>query len=448
MAETASIPDVPVKKKPMERLASLDALRGFDILLLLSLGVVRAFARGPLPGILEGKSESFVLFWTKFVSQFDHIPWQGFTLCDLAMPLFVFMAGASIPFSLARYIDGKEKRRFRLWFRIIRRVVVLWLFGMIVQGNLLTLQPEQFRLFSNTLQSIAVGYFFSCLAYLYLPKSAQRWLFVLLILAFWAGMKYIKVGGTGEIDGLTPWTFEWINARGCGGGSYAEGTNLAYWIDCRVLGRTMDAASVNEAGEVVFSEWYQYTWIFSSLTFVATALSGMFGGELLFSARERMKTLIPEDKKGRRLVQWQACAALVFAGVVCLLLGQLWNKVPEGSFAYCPIIKHIWTSSMVLHASGISLLLLALFYAVFDIWKIPGLKTFLVVFGTNAIAAYMLSHVLHFNEIVDWVIYGLRFWYEKWGIESWYDFTVQVAAVALIWAILHHFWKLGKFLRV
>ncbi|MBQ1338698.1 MAG: DUF5009 domain-containing protein [Thermoguttaceae bacterium] len=433
----------PVAKTAGERLVALDALRGFDILLLLLLGVVSKFANGPMPGLIEGKSEACVNFCNKFVSQFHHIPWEGFTLCDLAMPLFVFMAGAAIPFSLARYLRGDDKRWGRLWFRIIRRVVVLWIFGMAVQGHLLSLHPEEFKLFSNTLQSIAVGYLFSCLAYLFLPKWAQRGLFVLLLIAFWAAMKFITVGGDGNTEGITEWTMNWINARGCGGGSYAEGTNLAYWVDCRVLGKWMDAASVNEAGEVVFAPWYQYTWILSSLTFVATALSGMFAGDLFYGTRERLKTFVPGDVEGRKRVQWTACAYVFAAGCACLFLGRLWNSFPEGSLLYCPIIKHIWTSSMVLHASGISLLLLAVFYAVFDIWKIPGLKTFLVVFGTNAIAAYMLSHILKFDEIVGWVLYGL----ERY-IGSWYEFTLSVAGVALIWLILHNFWKQGKFLRV
>lgn len=440
---SSQIPEQPVNKPISERLTSLDALRGFDIFLLLMLDVVAQFARGPMPGLLEGKSEACVTFWNKFVSQFQHIPWQGFTLCDLAMPLFVFMAGAAIPFSLSRYIKGEDKRWGRLWFRIIRRVVVLWLFGMAVQGQLLTLNPEKFRLFSNTLQSIAVGYLFSCIAYLYLPKWGRRGLFVALLLAFWAGMKFIKVGGSGETEGLTEWTMNWITARGCGGGSYAEGTNLAYWVDCRVLGKTMDAASVNEAGEVVFAAWYQYTWIFSSLTFVATALSGMLGGDLLYTTREKMKELGQNEIGRRRLTQWQACAQLVAFGAVCLVLGRLWNALPETSPLYCPIIKHIWTSSMVLHASGISLLLLALCYLIFDIWKIPGLKTFLVVFGTNAIAAYMLSHLLHFDQIVGWVCYGLEQY-----LGSWYQFTLHSLGVALIWVILWDFWRRGKFLRV
>lgn len=439
----STAPELPIKKPTSERLVSLDALRGFDIFLLLMLDVVGQFARGPMPGLIEGKSEGCVRFWNQFVSQFNHVPWQGFTLCDLAMPLFVFMAGAAIPFSLARYLRGEDKRWGRLWFRIIRRVVVLWLLGMAVQGQLLTLKPSNFRLFSNTLQSIAVGYFFACLAYLYLPKKVQGGLFVALLIAFWAGMKFITVGGSGETEGLTEWTLDWIKAQGCGGGSYAEGTNLAYWVDCSVLGRTMDAASVNEAGEVVFASWYQYTWIYSSLTFVATALSGMLGGDLLYRTREKLKTSVPEDVKGRKLVQWQACAALVVSGALCLVLGRLWNALPEGSFAYCPIVKHIWTSSMVLHASGISLLLLALCYAVFDIWKIPGLKTFLVVLGTNAIAAYLMSHLLHFDQIAGWLLYGTEQY-----LKDWYGFSIHLAGVAIIWVILWDFWRRGKFLRV
>ncbi len=440
---TTAAPALPIAKPISERLVSLDALRGFDIFLLLMLDVVGQFTRGPLPGLLEGKSESCKLFWIKLVSQFKHVPWEGFTLCDLAMPLFVFMAGVAIPFSLARYIRGEDKRWGRLWFRVIRRVVVLWALGMAIQGRLLSLHIADFKFFSNTLQSIAVGYLFSCLAYLFLPRWAQRGLFVALLAAFWAAMNFIHVGGTGETEGLTEWTMNWITARGCGGGSYAEGTNLAYWIDCQTLGRWMDAASVNEAGEVVFSPGYQYTWILSSLTFVATALSGMIAGDLLYAAREKLKTIANEDVQTRKNLQWTTCAYLVAFGAACLLLGRIWNRIPEGSAFYCPIIKHIWTSSMVLHSSGISLLLLAFFYAVFDILKTPILKTFLVVLGTNAIAAYTLSHILHFDQISSWFLYGL-----ERHIGSWYGFATSATGVALIWLLLWDLWRQGKYIRV
>lgn len=408
--------EIQVPKPRAERLVSLDALRGFDIFLLLMLSVMGAFHS------LEFTHDSEL--WQKILRQFEHVPWEGFTLCDLAMPLFVFMSGAAIPFALARYLNGEKRDWGGLWLRIVRRVVVLWIFGMAVQGNLLSLKVENFKLFSNTLQSIAVGYFFSCLAYLYLPKAAQRGLFVALLLAFWAACKWIAVGD-------------------CGGGSYEQGTNLAYWVDQHVLGRWMDAASVGEDGVVNFNPGYQYTWILSSLTFVATALSGMFAGDLLYTTREKMKTMIPGDVKGKRFVQWQAVALLTISGAVCLVLARFWNAQPQGSFAYCPIIKHIWTSSMVLHSSGISLLLLAGFYLVFDLWKLPGLKTFFVVFGTNAIAAYMLSHIWRFNEIADRLLHGLQQY-----VGDWYGVVSQVGGIIIIWLILWDFWRRGKFLRV
>lgn len=423
-----------VPKPPYERLVSLDALRGFDIFLLFCLGIVGAFKSGPLNDLT-----SHVEFWQAFARQFEHVPWTGFTLCDLAMPLFVFMAGASIPFSLAKYCgeDGK-KRNIALWFRIIRRVILLWFFGMCVQGRLLSLDVSQFKLFSNTLQSIAVGYFFSCVAYLYLPKIAQRVLFVLLLLGFWGACTFIKVGEYG-------------------GGSFAEGTNLAYWVDVKVLGRWMDCASVGEDGSVNFAPWYQYTWILSSLTFVATALSGMFAGDCLRATREKIKNVenyANEEskdsdeyakiaKKTRIQIQMNAFWRIAVVGAVMLILGRVWNAIPEGSFGYCPIIKHIWTSSMVLHSSGISLLLLAAFYLLYDVVKIPCFKTFFVVFGANAFAAYILSHIFHFDQIASWALYGLE---QFTG--NWQGFVNQIGGTALMWLLLWTWYRSKFYVRV
>jgi len=412
-----------VPKPPYERLVSLDALRGFDIFLLFCLGIVGAFRSGPLNDLT-----SHVEFWQAFARQFEHVKWEGFTLCDLAMPLFVFMAGASIPFSLAKYCgDNGKKRNIALWFRIIRRVILLWIFGMCVQGQLLSLDVNRFKLFSNTLQSIAVGYFFSCVAYLYLPKIAQRVLFVLLLLGFWGACTFVKVGEYG-------------------GGSFNEGTNLAYWVDVTVLGRWMDCASVGEDGVVTFPEWYQYTWILSSLTFVATALSGMFAGDLLRATREKIKEIDDAAENAeqlRRQAQTSAFWRIAVVGAVMLALGRAWNAIPQGTFGYCPIIKHIWTSSMVLHSSGLSLLLLAAFYLVYDVLKVPCLKTFFVVFGANAFAAYILSHIFHFDQIAAWALFGLEQFTGNWqGVVN------QIGGTALMWLLLWTWYRSKFYVRV
>jgi predicted acyltransferase len=81
-------------------------------------------------------------------------------------------------------------------------------------------------------------------------------------------------------------------------------------------------------------------------------------------------------------------AGLLVASVSGLLLGNLWN-------VWFPINKKLWTSSYVLFAAGCTLLLLTLcFYAV-EIkqwtrgWTFPWL-----VFGSNAITAYVFSELL------------------------------------------------------
>lgn len=133
-------------QKATTRLASLDILRGFDLFLLLFFQPV--FYR-------LGK----VLGWEwldPILHQFEHEAWVGFRFWDLIMPLFLFMAGASMPFSFAKFKADPDKKR--IYKKVIRRFVILFLLGMVVQGNLLGLDPSHIYFYVNTLQAIATGY--------------------------------------------------------------------------------------------------------------------------------------------------------------------------------------------------------------------------------------------------------------------------------------------------
>ena len=123
-------------------------------------------------------------------------------------------------------------------------------FGMMCQGNLLALDPDRVYLYSNTLQSIAMGYLIASLLFLYVRIRVQIGIAAALLLIFWGAMEFITVGNYG-------------------GGSYTPDSNLAEWIDRTVLGRFRDGATV-ENGEVIFATWYRYTWILSSLNFGVT----------------------------------------------------------------------------------------------------------------------------------------------------------------------------------
>jgi predicted acyltransferase len=91
----------------------------------------------------------------------------------------------------------------------------------------------------------------------------------------------------------------------------------------------------------------------------------------------------------RRPKSLSAKAVGLLAGSISgLLMGNLWN-------VWFPINKKLWTSSYVLFAAGCTLLLLAICFYAIEIkqwtrgWTYPWL-----VFGSNAITAYVFSELL------------------------------------------------------
>ena len=161
------------------RLASLDILRGFDLFLLVFFQ----------PVFVALGQQLDLPFLNRLVYQFDHEAWVGFHLWDLVMPLFLFMTGASMPFSLSKYKISSAGCQF-VYRRIFRRVVLLFLFGMIVQGNLLGFDSQHIYLYSNTLQAIAVGYLIAAIIQLHFSFKWQIIITLLLLLVYWIPMTF------------------------------------------------------------------------------------------------------------------------------------------------------------------------------------------------------------------------------------------------------------------
>ena len=248
-----------------KRLESLDVLRGFDLFCLTILcPFLHAFSR-------TGEYS----WLAPVMRQFNHVAWAGFAFWDLIMPLFMFMAGVSIPFAFSKYLRSGEGYG-RIYVRILKRVVVLWILGMVCQGNLLSLHVANWKLFSNTLQAIATGYLISAILFLYLKLKWQIIVSTALLLVYWGVMMFVE-------------------ADGYGGGNFTASGNLAEWIDRVVLGRWRDGATLSVDGTVVFPAWYTYTWILSSLNFGVTVMTGVFAGQIL-------KSKIGEAGKMKRLL--------------------------------------------------------------------------------------------------------------------------------------------------
>ena len=258
---------------------------------------------------------------------------------------------------------------------------------MAAQGNLLAYDLSKLHIYCNTLQAIALGYLIAAVVMLNLRIVGQVLATAALLLAFWLIMMYVPIPGHDA-------------------GLLQPDLNLALYIDKKILGP--------------FHDGLTYTWILSSLSFGATVLLGVFAGEWL------------RWKAG----PWTKVFGLVVAGLGCLGLGWAWGL-------YFPIIKHLYTSSMVLWAAGWSFLLLAFFYAVMDVLGFRRWAFFFVVIGSNAIAVYMATHLFEFRQIGDIFVGNLAPYLGTYG-----DLVRNIAALAIVWLILLYMYRKRTFLRV
>jgi len=363
------------KSLPKGRIMSIDALRGFDMFWIIGGAT-----------IFHSLHEVFHHPVTEWMErQLSHSEWEGFRPWDLIMPLFLFVVGVVMPFAFSKRLERGDSKG-RLYFHIVKRTLILWVLGMIAGGHLLDYDLSKLRIYTNTLNAIAAGYFISAIFMLNMRLVGQILTTAVLLLLFWALMVLVPLGhGKVLLD---------------------RDANLALSIDTFIMGRYYGGNG--------------YTWILSSITFACTVMLGVMAGHLLHS-----------EKTGRAKVLW-----LVAAGVGSLVLGCLWG-------IWFPVIKRIWTSSFVLYSGGLCYLLLALFYLVIDVWGFKKLAFGFVVIGTNAIAVYMATHLFNFRHIGDIFVDGL----DKY-VGNWSPFIHAVAAFAVVWLIMWWMYRKRSFIKI
>jgi predicted acyltransferase len=142
-------PTPPPRKPGAGRLASLDAYRGFIMIILAANGFGwRHLAKNPE--------------YSWIANQFEHVPWTGMVFWDLIQPAFMFMVGVAMPFSVARRFEEGATRsqifRHVLWRSFM--LVVLSQVLMSISANRLHFQ------LINVLSQIAFTYVLSYLIFL------------------------------------------------------------------------------------------------------------------------------------------------------------------------------------------------------------------------------------------------------------------------------------------
>ena len=324
-----------------QRLMSLDALRGFDMLWIMG-GDSIGHALDSLQHAESG-------FLHTVATQLDHVAWEGFRFYDLIFPLFVFIVGVSLVFSLSKIVEREGKAAATR--RILRRAALLWFIGIVYYGGWAK-GIDNVRLL-GVLQRIALCYLFAGLCFVYLKPRGLLIALLALLGGYWAMLTFIPAPGLDQV-------------------SFAEGKNLTNWIDSQYL---------------PFRKWdgtHDPEGLLATLPAIGTCLLGVFTA--LFLRRTDF-------------TQQEKAVWLAGCGLAAVLLGSVWG-------VQFPVIKKLWTSSYVLIAGGWSALLLATFYWVIDVKGWTGWAQPFVWIGLNPITIYLLGNLIDFDLLAGRVLGG------------------------------------------
>ena len=369
------------------RLASIDALRGFDMFFITGGSA-----------LISGLCIAFESPKCWLATQMNHVAWAGFAHHDTIFPLFLFLAGVSWPFSLASQRD-RGRATWRIQLKILARVAVLFLIGLSF-GGILKFKPE-FRMMS-VLGFIGIGWGIAATLSLYIKRSWQLFAIAVLTLAGYYYMLHCCVA-PGAPAGADSYSMAW---------NYPSYLDRQAWPTHLYYKGKFDPES-----------------FFSFPGGAALAILGVLAGRLL--------------KRQDGPSPWLRSLILA-AGALAAFLAALGMERYLGD----QCIKKLWTPSFVLYAATYSLAMLALFYFVVDVLK---LRRWAVVFdpvGKNSILAYVLGMIgvtatiqrFLFPGLCDWVV-------EKYGKE-WRTAVVGLTTYLVVWGITFFFKRKKVFLKV
>lgn len=468
-----------------QRLASIDALRGFDMLMIMGMDrLVHALANfaadaanagtwlARLVRTLEAWSDQFVdlcklrqfgiggFRMTALNDQFEHVSWEGFRFYDMIFPLFLFVIGVVLPYSLGKYETASEGRRNAIW-RVLSRFGLMMFLAFLYAGLLsklgtfkwagvqwtdpiLLLLPLFIVLplklllgeyatrngesqaaigpwIGRTFRLLCFGALLVCLTRCDL--TGFRWAGVLQRLAigyFVAAVAVVmlpKIGqglfGLAVIGGYAALLL-YYPVPEFGKGNFTPEGNISTYVDQKLLVERMHSG-------LCCYKFGDNEGTVSTLGGIATAMLGvMFGHFLRSSSATGLKFL-----------------GLIVAGAACLWGGHALSPI-------IPIIKNLWSPSFVLVAGGWSLLLLALFYGVIDGLGFKRWAFFFIVIGMNAITIYLAPKVIDFD-------YTARFFFggviRIGQLEPYWRLIGVVAVLSMKWLFLYFLYTKKVFLR-
>ena len=327
---------------PSQRYAALDVLRGMTV-----AGMILVNNPGS---------------WSKIFAPLRHAAWHGCTPTDLVFPFFLFIVGAALSFSFAKYGDGLDAKSF---IKLLKRSSLIFLTGLLLNAfPFYPTSPDAALSFGdnylNYLDNIRIMGVLQRIALCYLVGGA---------LALWlkrpsriaVGMAVLMIIHTAVLvifGGEEPFSLE---------------GNISGAIDVAVLGESHVYHGFGKA--------FDPEGLLGVLSGAATVLLGYTIGGIIRKSSNKS----------------DAVAKLYTLGLLSLGAGVVMST-------FIPINKPLWTPSYVFYAGGWSIVMLALFIYFIDIKGKDKIFFPFRAMGLNPLFAFVMAGVLAktLGRVIKW----------------------------------------------
>lgn len=378
--ETISVSkDKDVKTIAVGRLASIDALRGFDMMMITS--------GGTFIFLLGGKTG--IGFIDAISAQFEHPEWNGFTFYDFIFPLFLFLAGTSLAFSLTGGL-AKGISKTELQKKVFKRMLILIFLGILDKNAPMDIfDPAHIR-YGSVLGRIGLATFIG--AYLYMNYSLKQRLTLAagILVLYYLALILIPVPGFGAGD---------LSFEG----------NLVGWFDRNFMPGRLKQTTYDELA------------LLTQFPSVCLTIFGTFAGDILISSKT----------PARKIQQ------MILIGASAIVVGLIWNLI-------FPINKHLWSSSFIMLTSGLAFLALVTFYWIIDVKGYKKWSFFFRVIGMNSLVIYLAVRFVDFNASSKLLFEGIY----KYAPEPWHEVWNAFGGFILVWLFLYFLYRNKIFFKV
>ncbi|MBR2297840.1 MAG: DUF1624 domain-containing protein [Bacteroidales bacterium] len=355
--------------------------------------------------------------WGSIYPPLRHAAWAGCTPTDLVFPFFLFVVGAAMAFSFAKYSEGLNAASVK---KLIKRGILIFLVGLGLNAFPFypTSPDPELTFWGNladywghvrivgVLQRIAMCYILGGLVALWL-KSTKK---IIISMGVLMGLHWLILFLIGDHSAPL------VNGAA---GSFSLAGQNADVIDLAIFGES----HIYKGFGIPFDP----EGLLGALSGACTVLLGYLIGNKIRNTESKIDVV----------------AQLYTIGMLCLAGGLVW------SLCY-PIIKALWTGSYVLYAGGWSILMLAFFIYLIDVKGKEKIFTPFKALGMNPLFAFVMAGLFAkiLGRMIKWTsmitLADGSVKEKTWSVLSWFYNNVCVAIVgesnelsSLIYALVY-----------